>query len=694
MKAPVAKKIAKEITQHGKTRVDNYAWIRDDNWKKFIEGNLDFADRDILEYIEAENNYKDEVMADYKEVEKVLYDEVLSRIKEDDESFPVQRDNYFYYSREEKGKNYSILCRKKDSIDGAEEIYFDINKEAEGKKLYVFGPARVSLDNKFLAYGYNLTGSMERTLKIRDLETGKDFDWEIANSTGSLEWIDSEHFYYTERDEFSRGKNVYKVNIHKGPFSKELVFTKPEKYQSMFMSLSATTDREYFKIYLSSGSTHVVFVSKVGSDEFKEFAYGENDISYSLDHYEGHFYIVTNSDGAKDFKVMKCSTDESQWAMSNWQEYLSESTNECIDEIEIYNKYLVLVKKNNKIALNEIDICDLETQKIEKVKMPNVAYSLSFSGAWDHNSTKVRLGFNSPINAQQVLELDLESAQVKVLHEKEVPNFDSSKYVLKREMAKARDGKEIPLTIVHKKDLKLDGTNKAYVYAYGSYGMGMPAYFNSSAFSLIDRGMVYCIAHIRGGDDKGYDWYLDGKMHKKLNTFYDFIDSCEHLIQKQYTAPKEIAINGGSAGGLLMGAVTNMRPDLFGSVVADVPFVDVINTISDATLPLTPPEWEEWGNPIESKEDFEYMMRYSPYDNIEAKDYPPMLLNSGISDEQVTYWEPTKMVAKLRELKTDDNILLLNMKMHAGHAGASKKYEWIEEKAFTYSFILKTLGLK
>ncbi|MDB2447395.1 prolyl oligopeptidase family serine peptidase [bacterium] len=298
------------------------------------------------------------------------------------------------------------------------------------------------------------------------------------------------------------------------------------------------------------------------------------------------------------------------------------------------------------------------------------------------------------MSCAQALELDLTNNSLQVMNTEETPNFDASKYVLKREYAKARDGALVPMTIVHKKGIELDGTNPAFVYAYGSYGYGMPAYFSSTRFSLIDRGFVFCIAHIRGGDEKGNSWYLDGKMRNKMNTFNDFIDCCEHLVTEKYSAPKLIAANGGSAGGLLMGAVSNMRPDLFKAVIADVAFVDVINTISDDSLPLTPPEWEEWGNPIENKGDFEYMMSYSPYDNVSAQDYPATLYNSGISDEQVTYWEPTKMVAKLREFKTDDNNLLLNMKMHAGHAGASKKYEWIEEIAFNFSFILGEFGLK
>ena len=693
MKAPSALKIPHHITQHGHQRTDNYHWLRDKNWQKFIAGDLDFDNPDILEYLRAEEAYKNHMMQDYKSIEKKLYNEILSRIKEDDESYPVKEGDYFYYAREEKGKNYPILCRKHLSRDAFEEIYFDINKEADGKELYMFGPSETNQAQTYFAHGFNLTGSLERTIKVRDLTTGKDLEWSFPNSTGSLLWLDNEHFYVVERDEFSRGKNVYKINIHKGPDEKQLIFSKPEAYDSMFMYLSQTTDRRYIQLYLDSGSTHIVFSSEKGTDQFHEFSRGDNDISFSLDHYQGQFYILTNIDNAHNFKVMRCPVAQEKWDKKYWQTFLEEQESICLNGISFYNHYLVLERKNNDKALDEIAVVDMNSGATNTIRMPDEAYDLAFAGDWDHNSTTVRLDYDSPVSPNKVLELDLTTCQTIQRHVKDIPNFDPTLYVVKREFATARDGQKIPVTLVHKKDLKLNSKNKAMVYGYGSYGCGMPAYFSSRIFSLLDRGFVYAVAHIRGGDDKGYSWYLDGKMHSKMNTFYDFIDSCEHLINRGYTSKGEIAINGGSAGGLLMGAVTNLRPDLFGSVIADVAFVDVINTISDDTLPLTPPEWEEWGNPVENREDFEYILQYSPYDNVKTKDYPPMLFNSGIADEQVTYWEPAKMVAKLREMKTDDNTLLLNMKMHAGHAGASKRYEWIEEAAFDYAFILKCFGL-
>lgn len=694
MKPPSALKIPNAITQHGHHRVDNYHWLRDKNWQKIIDGDLAFANSEIPAYLKTEEDYKKSIMHDYKVTEKALYDEILSRIKEDDESYPIKKGDYFYYSRLEKGKNYALLCRKHLFISAQEEIYFDINKEAKGKDLYLFGPSCTNKAETFLAYGFNLSGSLERIVKIRDLASGKDLEWSFPNSTGSFLWIDNENLYIVELDEHSRGKNIYKINIHKGPDDGEVIFSKHESYDNSTLHLSQTTDKLYIQAHIDSGSTHTIFSSKKGSDIFHEFAKGENDISFTLDHYQDKFYILTNVDSCHNFKIMACPVSQEKWGSEYWDEFLPELENSCLDDISFYNHYLVLNRKDNSKALNEIVVLDMNTKKTTTISMPDEAYDLEFFGDYDHSSTVVQLDYNSPISPDKVLELDLETCQVTQRHVKSVPHYDPSIYTVKREYATARDGETIPITIVHRKDLELNGKNKALVYGYGSYGYGIPADFSSAIFSLINRGFVYAVAHIRGGDDKGFSWYLDGKMHKKMNTFYDFIDSCEHLISKNYTSKGNIAINGGSAGGLLMGAVTNLRPDLFDCVISDVAFVDVINTISDKSLPLTPPEWEEWGNPITSKEDFEYILQYSPYDNIQATDYPPMLFNSGISDEQVTYWEPTKMVAKLREIKTDNNMLILNMKMHAGHSGASKRYECIEEIAFNYAFILKCFGIQ
>lgn len=691
MKAPVAPKIPQAIVQHGQTRIDEYHWLRDEHWQKIVSGDLDFNNPAVLEYLQAEKDYKDAQMEGSKAVQEQLYQEILSRIKEDYQSWPVKKGDFLYYYREEKGKNYPILCRRKASMEAPENVYMDVNREAEGKELYMFGPSITNRANTFFAYGYNLTGSMERTIRVRNLESGVDSQWTFPNSTGSILWIDDEHLLVVERDQQARGKNIYKINIHQGPEKKTLVFSKPDEFDGMFLSLAETTDHAYVMVYLNSGSNQVVYVSPRSSMDFRLFAHGTDDVVFNLDHFRNDFYILTNLHGANNFQLFK--TPVSQWQQNQWKLIQAESDTISLSELHFYNRYLVIEQKNNERALDELVVQDMDSGQRQRVSMPDAAYELDFSGDWDHNATTVRLDYSSPIMPSTVLELDLATVQTTAVYTRETPNFAPEHYVVEREFATARDGEQVPVTIIHKKGLVPDGSHRALIYGYGSYGYGITAGFSSKLFSLVDRGFVYATAHIRGGDEKGYLWYLNGKMRHKMNTFTDFIDVTDYLIQQGYTSKGDVAINGGSAGGLLMGAVTNLRPELFGCVIADVPFVDVVNTISDASLPLTPPEWEEWGNPITSADDFAYIMQYSPYDNIQAMDYPPMLFNSGISDEQVTYWEPTKMVARLRAMKTDDNLLLLNMNMHAGHAGASKRYEWIDEEAFNYAFILKCFGL-
>ena len=692
LKAPVAPKVPYTIKQHEQTRIDEYHWLRDENWKKIVAGELDFKNPDILAYLNAENAYKEAHMESTRGVQEVLYQEILSRIKEDYQSWPVKKGDYFYYYREEKGKNYPIYCRREGSMEAPESVYMDVNKEAQGKELYLFGPSVPNRANTFLAYGYNLTGSLDRTVRVRNLETGEDSRWSFPNSTGSLLWLDDEHLLVVERDEHARGKNVYKINIKQGPEKKQLVFSKPEAFDNMFLGLSQTNDRQYLMLELSSGSSQVLYVSLRSAVDFKQFAEGKDDVLYKLEHFKNDFYILTNKGGANNFQLFK--TPVNRWEQDAWQLVQQESKTISLSNVTFYNRFMVTEQRNNERALDEIVVRDMESNKTHTVSMPDAAYDLTFSGDWDHNATQVRLDYSSPIRPASVLELDLPTAQTKTLYTRETPNFDGQQYEVKREFATARDGAQVPVSIVHKKGLKTDGTHPVFLYGYGSYGYGIPDLFVSKIFSLVDRGFVFAVAHVRGGDEKGFQWYLDGKMRHKMNTFWDFIDVTEHLIAQGYTRKGRVAINGGSAGGLLVGAVTNMRPELFGCVVAHVPFVDVINTISDASLPLTPPEWEEWGNPITSAGDFNYIMQYSPYDNVTAKKYPPMLFNSGISDEQVTYWEPAKMVARLRATKTDENLLLLNMKMHAGHAGASKRYEWIEDEAFDYAFVLRCFGMQ
>lgn len=691
MKPPIAKKIPKVIKQLSDERIDNYAWVRDKNWKELIQGKMNFANPEVEAYLKAEVAYTENQMADTKDIQNKIYEEVLGRLNENDETYPVKFKSYYYYKRDIKEKNYPIYCRKKGSLNAPEEIYFDVNKEAEGKKLYQLKAGDVSKDNKYYAYAYNLTGSLAGTIKVRDLSSGKDFDWEIPNTTSSFEWdIDHKHIFYVLRAENGRGKAVYRMNIFEGPKSKKLVYQKPASRENMFLWVSTTESHRFLSVNLAESGSREILVAdlKTKDRELKLLASAQAGVEYSFTHSGDYLYILTNHDDAKDFKVMRTRISNPQ--KKYWQVFLSEEKGIYKESVSGYEGYLVLELKNNQKALPQIMVLDLISGKRDVIKMQEDAYSISFMGAEEFDTPSVRFSYQSPATPKQTIDYIFESGKSIIRKQKEVPNYNPSDFEVKREFADAHDGEKIPVTIMYKKGLELNGMNRVYQYAYGSYGNSMPAYFSAYRISLLERGFVFVIGHVRGGSDKGHKWYLDGKMMNKKNTFLDFISVSDHLIKRGYTKKKKIVASGGSAGGLLVGAVANMAPELYCTVVADVAFVDVINTISDPSLPLTPPEWLEWGNPIKNKEHYEYIKSYSPYDNVTAQDYPAMIFNSGISDEQVTYWEPTKMVAKLRELKTDDNLLLLNMKMHSGHAGASKKHEGIKEYAFDLAFILKT----
>lgn len=686
MKRPIAKKIPHSITQHGQTRIDNYAWLRDDNWKDFINGDLNFNNPEVKKYIEEENAYTDNYFAPLKDLKESIYNELLSRVKEDDEATPVPKGKYLYYSKIEKGENYHKFCRKLNTANAFEEIYFDTNLEASHYDLYMLKGRKLNQADTYLAYAYNTSGSLEATIKVRNLETLNDFHWKVENCNGSYLWADNETIYYVERDEFSRGKNIYCFNIHEGPEKKQLIFTKPDEMTNMFMSISKTSDEKYCIINLGSGASTEVFYKKFNEDKFIHFISGKDDITYGLDHWDDHFYIHTNHNEAHNYQMFKTANNKP--AFKDWELIIPEREDVYLYEANIQAGFIVMKTKNTKIANPELRLYEISTKTEKLIHFEEEVYNLDIFGAYDPHNEVIRVYYESSIRPEQDIDINLKTGQVTVLHTEEVPNYNHDLYQVHREYADSHDGKKIPMTIITKKGFVKDGSAPSFVYAYGSYGHAIPAYFNQSYFSLIDRGFSVTIAHIRGGDDCGNEWYLDGKMRNKLNTFKDYISCVEYLIKNKYTQKGMVTANGGSAGGMLMGAVANMRPDLFKCVIADVAFVDVINTISDASLPLTQPEWEEWGNPIENEDDFNYMMQYSPYDNVKAQNYPHMLYNSGISDEQVTYWEPLKMVAKLSELKTDNNKLFLHLKMNAGHAGASKRYEWIEDKALNYTFIL------
>tara|TARA_R110002072_G_scaffold534_5_gene3759 strand:- start:15539 stop:17629 length:2091 start_codon:yes stop_codon:yes gene_type:complete len=691
MKTPNAKKIPHVIKQHGTERTDDYHWIRDNNWQKFIQGDLSFADQDVKTYIDEENAYTESIMADTESLQKELYEQMVSRINEDDTQAPRKHGDYYYYSRIEKGKDYRYHCRKKLSLDAPEEIIIDENVEAQGKGYYRIGALLRAKGDKYIALAENNTGSMEYSVRVKDLDSQTYLPWEISDSTGSICWCsDYEHLYYIERHPVNgRGQKIYRFNIHQGPDSKELIFDKPEELANLFMGINQSANGDYIFISLQdTNSNQIYYMSGTNPKAMPNLFHKiQKDTIVEADFRDGLFYLLSNEDGKINNQIFTCPEDKIQ--RENWELLIEHSNSLYIQFFDIYKDYFVYLTTNNAKALPELYIRNFKSNETTSVKMKDEAYDISYIGALEYQSPSIQFTYESPVRPYETQELTFATGEIQVVKEGKCPNFNPEDYQVERVFAPSHDGKEIPLTIVTKKGFVKDGSAKAFQYAYGSYGHAMPAYFSSNIFSLIDRGFSFSIAHIRGGSDKGYEWYLDGKMDKKVNTFKDYISCSEYLIEKGYSSKGNITANGGSAGGLLMGAISNMAPELYNSVILDVPFVDVVTTITDETLPLTPPEWNEWGNPITDAKAFNYMMSYSPYDNVAAKNYPHMLFNSGITDEQVTYWEPTKMVAKLRELKTDNNLLLLRLKMTAGHAGSSARYKKLEEVAFNYAFVLK-----
>ncbi len=677
MEPPVAKIEPKITEMHGIKLTDNYSWLRG---KEKPE---------VISYLEAENAFTKATMKDTEKLQKDLFEEMKARIKETDLSVPQKIDNYTYYSRTEEGKQYRIHCRKALTKDAKEEIIFDENKYAEGKPYFSLGALKISSNHNLIAYSIDYTGAEKFTLKIMDLTTGKTFDEEIASTTYSLQWAnDNKTLFYTLMDETGRSNRIYR-HILGTPSSKD-VLVYEEKDGQFWTGIGKTKNKKFLIISSSSSTSSEVMIldANTPEGEFKVFLPREKNVEYGLVQHENDFYILTN-ENAVNFKVMKTSVDKPE--KKDWIEFIPHKPETLIVDLESFKDYLVIYERNE--GLQTIRYYDFKQKKFRNIDFDEPAYSVSAGSNPEYETKLLRYHYTSLTTPESVFDFDLETAQAKLLKRYEVlGDFDSLNYQSERIFAIASDGTKIPISIVYRKDKQKKEGNPLYLTAYGSYGSSYDPYFSSIRLSLLDRGFIYAIAHIRGGQEMGRPWYDNGKLLNKMNTFTDFISCAEHLIKEGFTTTPQLAINGGSAGGLLMGAVTNMRPDLFGVVIADVPFVDVMNTMLDPSLPLVREEYEEWGNP-NKKEYFEYMLSYSPYDNVKAADYPQMLVTAGLNDPRVSYWEPAKLVAKLRAMKTDNNILLLKTNMDAGHAGASGRYDYIKEIAFEYAFILKYLNL-
>ncbi len=676
---PMADRQPRELTIHGDTRQDDYFWLRERE------------NPDVIAYLEAENAYTAAITAHTEELQETLFQEIRGRIKQDDSSVPYKEGTHFYYTRFEDGKEYPIFARRPGSMDAPEQIMLDGNVLAEGHGFFSIGGLDVTEDERLLAYGTDTQGRRFYTIRIKDLETGELLSDEIRDVTSNLVWAnDNRTLFYARQDpETLRSYQIYRHVIGTDPAEDVLVY---EEEDTEFGTFAFKTKS---KAYLMIGSfqtlsTEFRYVdANAPEGEFTVVLPREPEHEYSVDHFGDHFYIHTN-DSAQNFRLVRAPTQSP--GREHWEELIPYRDDVLLQGIEVFRDHLVVNER--KDGLRQLRIRRWDGTGDHYLDFGEPAYLAYVQVNPDMDSGVLRYGYMSMTTPSSVFDYDMETRQHTLLKQDEVlGGFSSDDYVTERRYATARDGVRVPVSLVYRKGIPLDGSSPLLLYAYGSYGASMDATFSASRLSLLDRGFVYAIAHVRGGQEMGRAWYEDGKLLKKKNTFTDFIDVAEFLVGEGYGDAERIFAQGGSAGGLLMGAVSNMRPDLWRGVVAQVPWVDVVTTMLDETIPLTTSEYDEWGD-LNDPEYYEYMLSYSPYDNVEAKDYPNILVTTGLHDSQVQYWEPAKWVAKLRALKTDDNVLLLKTEMEAGHGGVSGRYRRYRETAFLYAFLLELAGVE
>ena len=674
-KPPMAEKKAKTTKIHGVTLVDDFFWLREK------------SNPAVISYLESENAYTDAAMKHTEALQEKLYKEMVSHIKETDLSVPYRWGNYFYYTRTEQGKQYPIYCRKHGSLEAREEIILDQNELAKGFKFFSIQAFAVSDDGNLLAYSTDTTGYRQFTLQVKDLRTGQLMP-ERFERVGSVMWAtDNKTIFFTTEDQVTKRSDKFFRHVL-GTDKTDLVFEEKDELFDVFAGRSRDKAMIIIGSYAKTSSEFRYITADQPSAPAKLILARQPEHEYDVDHHGGMFYIRTNK-GAKNFRVV--SAPVSDPTEKNWKEFIAHQPAIKVDDISFFADHAVVSEWEG--GLQKLRVVDMKTRKSQRMRFPEPVYAASLDVNREFNTDVVRYRYQSLVTPSSVLEYDMNKHQSKLLKETEIPGgFEKKNYVSERVFVTASDGTKIPLSVVYRRGVKIDGKAPLLLYGYGSYGASMAPTFSSNRISLLDRGAIYVIAHIRGGGELGEGWRQAGRMMNKMNTFTDFIASAEHLVKNRYTSTDRLVIQGGSAGGLLVGAVTNMRPDLFKAVVANVPFVDVLNTMLDATLPLTTSEYIEWGNPNE-KPAFEYMKKYSPYDNIVSKDYPSMLVKVSLNDSQVPYWEGAKMVAKLRSTKTDDNPLLLKVNMGAGHGGSSGRYDYLREVAFDYAYILWQMGV-
>ena len=680
MKPPVAKKEPKVLKIHGYEIVDNYAWMRDRNPDK--------KNPEIVSYLEAENAYVDAYMKPYEGLVDTLYKEMLGRIKQTDLSVPYRIGEYWYFTRVEEGKQYPVYLRSKTRDGKDAEVLLDQNELAKGFKYFAIGAFEVSDDGNLLAFSTDNNGYRQYTLQIKDLRTGKMLDDKIERVT-SVEWSnDGKYLFIGQEDPVSkRSDKIWRHTV--GTDKNELIFEEKDVLFNAGVGRSRDKKMLFIGSYAKTSREYRYLAADNPTGEFKLVTPRREGHEYAADFNNGEFYITTNK-GAENFKVVRAPlADPSE---KNWTDFIPHNPAIKVENIDFFKDFAVVSELEN--GLEYIKVMDMKTRRAAtRIQTPEEVYTMSLTTNPEYETPVLRYNYASMITPNSTYEYDFRTRKSELLKQQEIPSgYDKSQYETKRLWAEARDGVKVPISLVMKKGTKLDGKAPMLLYAYGSYGFSMTPNFSTARLSLIDRGMIYAIAHIRGGSELGEKWRQDGRMFKKLNTFYDFIDSAKWLIGQKYTSSDRLVIQGGSAGGMLMGGVVNMSPETFKAAIVQVPFVDVMNTMLDETLPLTTEEWVEWGNPNE-KEAWDYMIKYSPYDNVKAQNYPNMLIQVSLYDSQVPYWEGAKFAAKVREMKTDNNMVLLKTNMGAGHGGSSGRYDRLKEIAFEYAYALSQVGI-
>lgn len=687
MKAPIANKKNHELSLHGETRMDEYYWMRLTDEQKTAE-TYDAHTQEVVDYLNAENDYTKGALKHTEDFQEELYEEIIGRIKQTDESVPYFKNGYWYIYRYEEGKEYPIYARKKGSLDAEEELLLDVNELAAEHNYFQLGAMKVSPDNKILAYSTDTVSRRIYKIYFKNLETGELYEDVIEGTTGSIAWAnDNETVFYTLRNEVTLLSE--KIMRHKlGEKEDTLVYE--EKDSTYYIGVYRSKSGKYIIIWNSStlSSDYWILNADTPEGEFQNFLPREKTHEYDIMHFEDKFYIRTNWN-AQNFRLMEVE-EEKLADKAAWKEVIPHRTEVYLEDIELFKNYMVIGERSQ--GLMHLRVIDQRDQSEHYVSYEEEAYTVVMTTNVEFDTDKLRFVYTSMTTPNSTYDYDMGTKERLLKKRQEVVGgHDPDAYETKRLYATARDGKQVPISIVYKKDFERNGQAPLLLYAYGSYGHTIDAYFSSMRLSLLDRGFAFAIAHIRGGQMLGRAWYDDGKVTNKINTFNDFIDCAKFLIARDYTNADKLFAMGGSAGGLLMGAVANMAPELFKGMVAAVPFVDVLTTMSDPTIPLTTNEYDEWGNPA-NKEHYDYIKQYSPYDNVEKQDYPNILVTTGLHDSQVQYWEPAKWVARLREHKTDNNKLLLHTNMEAGHGGASGRFRRYKEVALEYAFLLDLAG--